>query len=146
MIGDEALPDRFNLTEDFALQLSSPHVQLYIINGSYDWHVVLNINKITPKDTEPLWTDIQISILDTSGAILVPLSSLLPDPWVYDENESDGFDLGLWYIEISYDGHPVSAGDAFKMTGLTKAYEQAMVEIYHKDILIGYTTLPSNFP
>ncbi|MCK4970726.1 MAG: hypothetical protein KAS77_09370, partial [Thermoplasmata archaeon] len=146
LIGDEVLPDIFNLTEIITIQLSSPMVARYIINGSNDWHAVLNINKITPKTADVYWTDIQIRILNATGEVLVPLSTVLPDLGEYDENETDGFDIGLWYVEVTTGDDKSGAGDAFKMTGLTVAYEQAKVEIYHKGTLISYTTLPTNFP
>ena len=146
LIGDEVLPDVFNSSTVILIQLSSPMVARYIINGSNDWHAVLNINKITPKTAVALWTDIQIRILNRTGAVLVPMSSVLPDPGVYDKNETDGFDIGLWYVEITQDGVTMGAGDSFKMTGLTEAYQQGKVEIYYKGTLIGDTTLPTNFP
>ena len=146
LIGDEVLPDVFNLTESITILLSSPMVSRYEINGSYDFHVVLNINKITPKTAVAYWTDIQIRILNATGEVLVPLSSVLPDLGEYDENETDGFDIGLWYVEVTTGDDKAGAGDAFKITGLTEAYKQAKVEIYHKGTLISYTTLPTNFP
>ncbi len=146
LIGDEVLPEVFNLSEIITIQLSSPSVQLYIINGSNDWHALLNINKITPKTAVPLWTDIEIRILNRTGAVLVPLSSVLPDPRVYDKNETDGFDIGLWYIEITQDGVTTGAGDTFKLTGLTEAYRAGRVQIYYKGTLIGDAVLPTEFP
>jgi len=146
LIGDEALPDVFNLTKIIYVQLSSPSVQLYIINGSNDWHAVLNINKIHPKTAVAPWTDIQIRILNRTGAVLVPLSSVLPDHSVYDKNETDGFDIGLWYVEIMQDGVTIGPGDAFKITGLSEAYKQGLVEIYWNGTLIGDTVLPTDFP
>lgn len=146
MIGDEVLPEVFNLTRIITIQLASPSVTRHDINESTDWHAIFNINKITPETADTPWTEIEIRILDPSGAVLVPLSSVIPDPGVYDENETDGFDIGLWYIEIMQDGVTIGAGDSFKITGMTEAYQGGRVQIYHKGTVIGDTVLPTEFP
>ena len=92
-----------------------------------------------------LWTDIQVRILSGTGHLFVPTSGVVEDPGIYDLNETDGFDIGLYYISIRGDEY-VGARDSFKLTGLTTAFEQAIVEFYYKGKFIGDVVLQTEFP
>jgi hypothetical protein len=120
-----------------------------IINGTCYYRAVLNINKVTPKESEVLWDDLRIEIIAYDGNVLVPKSPIDEDIWGsprYDEDDTDGIDVELWYVEVSTGDIRASAGDAFILSGLTTAFEHATINIYMFDNRVASAVLPTDFP
>jgi hypothetical protein len=145
-ISEEWIPNPFNLSKvDIVINIAYPYVSQRDIDGSTYWDVVLNINKITPEHALPAWSDLRIKVISSTGSVLVHPIAMQPDVGVYDEDDSDGIDVELWYVETAGDDE-ASAGDAFKLTGLPQYYEGATLEFYHFGDLVGSITLPPSFP
>jgi hypothetical protein len=138
--------DRTNLGP-VTMNIASPDILSQTINGTYYHKATLNINKITPKDVKVYWDELTIEVKAVDGTVLVPKSPLVvvysnPN---YDEDDTDGIDVELWSIETGGDDK-AGAGDSFIISGMTTAFEQAIVYIYAFGKLAGSITLPSNFP
>jgi len=146
MVGWELLAAPFNRSSPTAtIELSSPTVIGTDINSTPYYKVILNVNKVLPKDGTVYWVDIRVKVLAANGSLLVPFITPLLDIGTYDEDDTDGIDVGIWYIEIQSDGK-LGAGDAFLLTGLTKDYEGARFQLFYYGTLSGAITLPTEFP
>jgi hypothetical protein len=149
-VDDIRLPSPFDRSKlgPVTMNLASPSVDIMIINDTYYYRAVLNINKITPKEAEVLWDDLRIEIIAYDGNVLVPKSPINEDIWGsprYDEDDTDGIDVELWYVETSTGDIRAGAGDAFILSGLTTAFESATVYIYMFGNRVATAVLPTNF-
>ncbi|MCK5414007.1 MAG: hypothetical protein KAJ35_01360, partial [Thermoplasmata archaeon] len=150
-VDDIRLPSPFDRSKlgPVTMNIASPHIDYQPINDTYYYRAVLNINKITPKELEVLWDDLRIEIIADDGTVLIPKSPIKEDIWgssIYDEDDTDGIDVELWFVEVTTGDYRASAGDAFILSGLTTAFEYATVYIYMHDNRAAAATLPTNFP
>jgi len=146
MVGSEWLEGPFNISfMPVVLNLASPSIDAIDINSTDYYKVILNINKITPKYARAYWNNITIRILAANGSLLVSEQRVVSDTQVYDTDDTDGIDVELWYVETSWGDNKASAGDAFKLTGLTTDFEEAVVQVFYIEELIGSATLASDF-
>jgi hypothetical protein len=148
-VGSVKLPHNLNYTDyqNVTLNIASPDVQAHLAGSTTVWDVVLNINKITPKDVRVFWKDIELKIIQDTGSVLIHPQTVEYDlTGEYDRDDSDGIDVELWAIEAVLGDDKISAGDAFKITGLSIEYEGVKIEVYAGGYLIGSVTLPTNFP
>ena len=143
-IGCEMLCEPFDWDPP-RLFLSRSSLNQYNVNVTAYWQGYININKITPVWIMYTWADLQIRILNRTGFELVTNSSVVLDPREYDLDDTDGVDIGLYYVDIQYDGK-LGAGDTIKFTGLTDAFVGAVVEYYYNGRLLGTSVLPTDFP
>jgi hypothetical protein len=91
------------------------------------------------------YTDIRVIVKASDGSVLIPATKpLANNPSNYDDGSDGSVDVQVWYVSITF-GSIMFAGDSFILTGMTDAYEGAMVQIMHKDRQIGSTTLPTDF-
>ncbi len=144
MIGEERLQGLYDPTY-IVIYISSPIVNYYEFTDYAEYRIILNINKITPKELRVHWTNITVEVEDSTGAILIAKSPLIADTGVYDDEPLDGIDIGLWYIDVSSDDN-MGAGDSFKLTGFTTDAEGGKVNIYLDGVLIWSARLPTDFP
>jgi hypothetical protein len=132
--------------EPTEMVIASPSVNYYEFSNHTEYRIILIINKITPADVILYWTNITLEVENSTGAVLIAESHVQQDPGIYDEDPSDGIDIGLWYVEVTTGGYTASAGDALKLTGISKDAEGGSVNIYSDGVLIGAVRLPTNFP
>ena len=135
LVDDIRLPSPFDRSKlgPVTMNLASPSMNMMNINGTYYYRAVLNINKITPKEAEVLWDDLRIEIIADDETVLVPISPINEDIWgssIYDEDDTDGIDVELWFVEVATGDIRAGAGDALILSGLTTAFENATVYIY----------------
>lgn len=131
-------------TEKVTINLASPGMsQRTIIDQTY-WDADMNINTVKPDLALVSYEDIRVIIKASDGSVLIPATEPLPDdPSDYDDGSDGTVDVEVWYDSYTI---IMVEGDSFILTGMTDAYEGALVQIMHKDRLIGSTTLPTNFP
>lgn len=132
--------------EKLTLQLSSPSVtrinERPVGTAIVCWDGVLNINKMTPKDEKVQWSEVRISIKDSTGSILMVATTVGDDSAAtYDPTPVVEF----WFVDIQGDAK-VGAGDSIKITGMIATYEGADVQITKAGKIIADTTLPTDFP
>ena len=146
-IGSRSLPNNFDPSKwtDVTLNVASPTVNLRDINGTTYWDMILNVNKKTPGGAIVLWSDIRITIVDSLGTTLIDMAIPVADSTVYDEDDTDGINVELWFIETAMNDQ-CNAGDAFKLTGLTRAFQGGTINIYRFGEVIGSATFPAVFP
>jgi len=145
MVGWELLDGPFNVSyPNVTINLASPNVAYVDTNGTTYYHAVLNINKIIPKDVKCYWHDITLEIVSSNGSLLISAVAVSADSGIYDTDDTNGIDFELWYIDVSGESK-VSAGDAFKITGLTRAFESARVNMYLDGEKVGSIVLPSDW-
>jgi hypothetical protein len=150
-VGSLMLPHNLNGTDygNTTINFGTPIVDPVQINSTIVWYVTLNIFKISPKNVKVFWEDVRIEIVQSTGSVLIHPRPLKEDIWMfpdYDMDDSDGIDVETWYIETTAGDNKMSAGDVFKLTGLTIFYEEATVNFYLKGHLAGSSRLASNFP
>lgn len=137
-VGNYAVPTDFPplpTTVNFA----SPSLSAAERDSVPVYDAILNINKITPKDATVLWSGLTLSIVDSLGTDLVNGSQLTSDTGEYHNY------VEVWYVETMSGDTKMSAGDALKITGMSKDYEEATVSLFYDDKLVGRVTLASDF-
>ena len=150
-VDDIRLPSLFDRSKQgpVTMNIPSPQVDTQLINGTCYFRAVLNINRLTPKDAVVLWDDLRIEIIADDGTVLV-LKSLIRKHMggssIYDEDDTDGIDVELWFVEVTPGDYRAGAGDAFILSGLTTAFEHATVYIYMYDNQVAAPILPTDFP
>jgi hypothetical protein len=127
------------------VNIASPNVQQRLVSDVVHYDAVLNINKITPRDTLVFWTSVEMIIKAADGSVLMTRTVPLPDdPTMYDDAANGWVEVEVWFIDVSSDIF-VDAGDALKITGMDERYEGSYVEITYKGDRIGSITLPTDF-
>ena len=110
------------------------------------WDVTLDITRVIPDNFKLVWGDVFINIRSANGSLLQPRSALAPDnSAMYDNNDADGIDVELWYVETSTSNNNVGGGDSIKVTGMDPSYEGATIQMTKAGELIALVTLPTNF-
>lgn len=130
-------PDEEKLT----VNLSSPVIVQRSTGDDLCWDLVVNINKITPKDEKVPWTELRVVMKSAAGSILNTATGVQRDAGVYADPPASEF----WYVDVEGDGR-MSAGDAIKVTGLDLGYEAAHLQLLKAGSLIGDVSLPTEFP
>ena len=126
------------------ISMASPYLEEGVRNGTSVWDATLYFNKVTPIDARVGWSSIRIMVRAPTGVVLLDRTPLVADTGTYDE--SSPISIEVWYTETMAGGVTASAGDFIKVTGMTVAFEGAMVQFYSQGQLIGSATLPTNFP
>lgn len=140
-IGSMTLPTEFpNPPPTPTASLASPHVSQSTTNTSR-WNVRIDINKITPKDEEVLWTEVKIVVKSAIGNIIQAATDLTPDPIT----GYDGDAVDFYYVETGGNTW-MSASDGIKLTSVTSVYEGSTVELTLDGERFAAATLPMNFP
>ena len=127
------------------VNIASPSVNGRDVGGTFHWDAILNINKITPKDERIGWNQLRIVVKSADGSVLNPHTPLDQDLGIYDDDLDGSVDVEFWFIETTGDGF-MSAGDAIKITGMTRAYEGATIELTVQGERVGSIVLPTVFP
>ena len=127
--------------EKLTVQLSSPVIFQRSIGSETCWDLVVNINKVTPKDEKVVWGELRVIIKAADGSVLDIATPVAPDRGVYAEPPTTQF----WYVDVENDGR-LSAGDSIKVTGLDLFYEGALLQLTKAGRIIGDTRLPTDFP
>lgn len=110
------------------------------------WDATLEITKVIPTTYKLVWSDVYVTIRSFNGSVLESSSALEPDnPAMYDNNDTDGVDVELWYVETSATDSLVSGGDSVKVTGMSVHYEGATILFTKAGELIASVDLPTNF-
>jgi hypothetical protein len=126
------------------INLASPLLEEGVRNGTSVWDATLFFNKVTPIDARVGWSSIRVMVRAPTGVVLLDQTPMVADTGTYDE--SSPISIEVWYTETMAGGVTASAGDFIKITGMTVAFEGAMVQFYSQGQLIGSATLPTNFP
>ena len=148
-VGWLAISGAVTSTEEqrLTVNLATPSVTHRLISDQHHWDTVLNINKVTPRDEDVLWTDISVAIKSSDGGILLPNTPISPDiGGVYDDGFDGSVDVEVWFIEITTGDNRLSTGDAIKITGMTADFEGGFIQILRSGRIIGDSFLPTDFP
>lgn len=118
-------PPNYHTTINFA----TPDMINRTIDDEVRWDASLEVLKVTPRDALHPWTHIHITIKGSNGGILKQDLPILP----YDVSELDDasdytVEVQAWYIDESADPNKLEPTDQVILTGLTKDYEESIVE------------------
>ena len=134
-------PDDGNGEVTITLNLGVPNVSPRNTGTAMLHDAEMAINKVTPKDERPRWSDFTIVIKSSDGSVLLPVTSLKEDTGIYGDS------VEVWYSDTTGGRDVANAGDGFVVSGMDAAsYEGATVQILHNDKLAGSSVLPTDFP
>ena len=128
------------------MNLASPVVNTRDIGEEVYYDAVLNVNRVTPRDSDVPFIEIGIVVRAADGSVLIPMTWPEPhDVDRYDDGSDGRVDVEAWYVSVA-SRNDLMPGDAFLLTGMTTAYEGATVMILMEGEQIGSIVLPTNFP
>lgn len=118
-------PPNYHTTINFAI----PEMTNRTIIDEVRWDASMEVLKVTPRDELHPWTHIHITIKGSDGNILNRDLAINP----YDASRlDDGLDgtveVQAWYIDESENPNKLEPMDQVILTGLTKDYEESIVE------------------
>jgi hypothetical protein len=134
--------------ERISLVLANPDVEGHERGATPTpvWDVTMNVDTVRPTSREIIWDNLFIHITASNGSMLLPKDQPASDnPAMYDNNDGDGIDVELWYVETTAGSDKVSGGDGLKVTGMDPSYEGATIYISKSNELVAKVVLPTNF-
>jgi hypothetical protein len=133
-------------TEKLTVLTESPHIQTRDINGTFYWDATVVIDKVTPQDEQVIWGELWVIIKSFNGSLLdASMKPTIDNPGGYDDDIDGSVDIEAWFIETQTGDVKMSGGDGVKLTGLTRAYEGATVDLIVHQEKIASFSLPTAF-
>ena len=128
------------------LNLAAPLVVRRDAGNETVWDVSITINRVTSDLGALSWAFVRITLMESSGTVLVADGTPLPDdPGAYDNGSDGDVDVELWYVDAASDGL-IEEADGIKITGMDRDYAGGRVVIGYTGDRIGMSVLPTLFP
>jgi len=120
--------------------LASPFVDARDTVSGEVYDATMDVNKITPSDTEVGWTQVTISIKDAFGSLLLADTPVSKDTGMYSDS------VEVWYLDEAGGRAVADAGDAIMVTGMDQSYQGGLVEVFYRGMKAADSKLPTTFP
>ena len=129
--GDETGPTTLSLSVHDPVRRST--------DGDDVWDVNMEILKVTTDEAEAKWIHMTVMVKDNSGGVLLQETPLSKDSGFY------GNAVEAWYVERGGDANAADAGDAIKITGMSRSYQAGQVTVLYRESTAASVTLPLIF-
>jgi flagellin-like protein len=130
--------------DTIVVNLDTPDVQRYTRDSTTVWDATIEVNRLSSKSKQVVWTQVGVIVKDATGSLLDSSTSMSDDATaIYDIVAPIAVEF--WYVDTAAGDVNINAGDSIKITGMDVTYEGATIELVRAGELIGSITLPGEF-
>ena len=129
--------------ERTSLTLAVSNVDRRTVDNATCWDAVIQIKRMSPDWVDVRWKDLRVTLQSETGSILETRIILAPDdPTAYDIGYQGTFNVEAWCRVDKEGAVKVRAWDHIVITGMSKDYEGATVQLKLEGEMVGGVALP----
>jgi len=125
---------------DVIIGLSSPMPEYRNSSGVLYWDVSVEVNRVLPKRADILWKDLEVTVTDMNGSILISPTRPEADDGIY------GGSPEVWYGDFYDDARSVDTADEFRISSMDLGFQSGKITIRAEGYDLGSILLPHTFP